>query len=66
MVDKPEFGKGFGKDIVDELKKVTWPSKRDVIKLSLVVIVISIIVAAYVGALDILFAKLLELLTKVK
>lgn len=42
-----------------ELSKVTWPKKDDVIKLTLIVFIISAIVAAYVGALDLGFTKLL-------
>ena len=60
MTDRPELGKGFASDIIEELKKVSWPSRKQIIKLSLVVIVISLVVAFYVGILDILFAKLLE------
>ena len=47
-----------------ELKKVTWPTRNEVIKLSFVVISISLIIAFYIGLLDIVFAKLLEFLTK--
>lgn len=50
----------------EELKKVTWPTKADTIKLTITVFVISLIVAAYVGIIDVLLAKLLEILTKVK
>jgi preprotein translocase SecE subunit len=66
MANTNEIKKRIGEDIFEELKKVTWPSRRDIIKLSSVVIIISIVVAAYVGALDVIFAKLLEFLTKVK
>lgn len=50
--------------ILDELKKVTWPSRRETIRLTLVVIIISLIIGAYIGIIDILFTKVLELLTK--
>ncbi len=50
----------------EELKKVTWPTKADTIKLTVTVFVISLIVAAYVGIIDVLLAKLLEVLTKAK
>ena len=45
-----------------ELTKVIWPKREEVIKLTLIVFLISIIVAAYVGGLDFTFTKLLELL----
>ncbi|TSC71325.1 MAG: hypothetical protein G01um101470_676 [Parcubacteria group bacterium Gr01-1014_70] len=43
-----------------ELKRVTWPSRQDTIKHTLAVIGISVAVAAFLGALDILFQFLLE------
>jgi len=43
-----------------ELSKVSWPSRENVMKLTLIVFIISAIVAAYVGGLDFLFTKLLE------
>lgn len=36
----------------EELKKVTWPSKKETVKYSLLVIAISIGVAAFFGGLD--------------
>ena len=64
MVDKQDIKMGYLTGIREELKKVTWPSRSEVIKLSFVVISISLIIAFYVGLLDIIFAKLLEFLTK--
>ncbi len=43
-----------------ELSKVVWPKREEVIKLTLIVILISGIVGIYVGLLDITFTKLLE------
>jgi preprotein translocase subunit SecE len=47
-------------DVRQELTKVTWPKKEEVIKLTLIVFLISGIVGAYVGGLDVAFTKLLE------
>ena len=44
-----------------ELSKVVWPKKNEVIKLTLIVIIISAIVGLYVGVLDVAFTKLLEI-----
>lgn len=54
---------GFFSDVREELKKVTWPTRQETIRLTLVVVVISLIIAAYVGIIDILLAKALEVLT---
>mgnify|MGYP001047585568 CR=1 FL=1 len=49
--------------ILDELKRVTWPTKKQTIRLTMVVIVISLIIGIYIGIIDVLLAKLLEFLT---
>jgi preprotein translocase subunit SecE len=64
MADRPNIAPGFLGNVQDELKKVTWPSRKDVIRLTLVVIIISLIIGFYVGIIDILLAKVLDLLTK--
>lgn len=48
------------KDVQIEMKKVIWPKKQEVIRLTLVVFAISGIVALYVGVLDYVFIKSLE------
>jgi len=52
------------KEVRSELNKVVWPKKEEVIKLTTVVFLVSAIVSAYLGGLDLLFTKLLELLIK--
>lgn len=49
-------------EVRGELKKVVWPKRSEVIKLTLIVILISAIVGLYVGVLDLSFTKLLEYL----
>lgn len=53
-------------DIIDELKKVTWPTRQETIRLTTIVIVISLIIGLYIGIIDIALAKALELLTKAR
>ena len=50
------------KEVRLELSKVVWPKREEVIKLTLIVIIISVIVGLYLGALDFIYTKLLELL----
>ncbi|MDD2257648.1 preprotein translocase subunit SecE [Candidatus Falkowbacteria bacterium] len=40
---------------IEELKKVTWPTKKETYLYTVLVIVISLVVAAYLGGLDYLF-----------
>lgn len=48
------------KEVRLELSKVVWPKREEVIRMTSMVIVISAIVALYVGGLDYTFTKLLE------
>jgi preprotein translocase subunit SecE len=59
-VAKPRFG--FIRDVIDELKKVVWPSRRELIRLTVIVIVICFTIGLFLGLLDF---GLSELLTKV-
>lgn len=50
----------YFKEVRLELKKVTWPTRDEVIRMTLIVTIFSAIVALYVGGLDLVFTKLLE------
>lgn len=54
----------FVQEVISELKKVTWPTREETIKLTVVVIVISVIVGAFIGGLDSLFVKVISLIIK--
>lgn len=45
----------FFKKAFSELKKVQWPGRKEVIKLTIVVIVISLAIGLYIAGLDYLF-----------
>lgn len=47
-------------DIISELKKVTWPSRRDVMNLSFVVIVVALLLGAVLGVADLGFGWFVE------
>ena len=49
---------------VEEMKKVTWPTKKETYNYTLLVIGISLVVAAFLGALDYIFNWGLELILK--
>lgn len=55
----------FFADVLEELKKVTWPTKQETLRLTITVFVISLIVAVYLGIIDVFLAKIIALLTKV-
>jgi preprotein translocase subunit SecE len=64
MQPKPQVGQNFAADLVEELKKVSWPTRAETIRLTTIVIAISLIIGFYVGIIDILLTKGLEIVTK--
>lgn len=52
----------FIKEVIAEAKHVTWPSKQQTIYSTIAVLAISLAVAYYLGLLDSIFSKGLELL----
>ncbi len=50
----------FIQDVFREVKKVTWPTKQELIKNVVNVLIFSLVVAAILGLLDILYIYLLE------
>ncbi|MDO8430236.1 MAG: preprotein translocase subunit SecE [bacterium] len=52
----------FLQESKQELLRVNWPSREETVRLTAVVIGISLLVAFFLGALDFVFARLLEIL----
>ena len=50
----------FFMDIINELRKVAWPSREDIIHLTGVVVVVTIILGAVLGAIDIGFGWFID------
>jgi preprotein translocase subunit SecE len=51
----------FFKEVYVELKRVSWLSRNEVIRYTLIVLGVSIVVAAFLGGLDYLFSTGLRL-----
>ena len=64
IMDKDKIRRNLATDVLDELKKVSWPSRGETIRLTLIVIGVSLIIGFYIGIIDILLAKGLEFVTK--
>lgn len=52
----------FLKEVREELSKVVWPSQAEVVRLTVVVILVSVIVGLYLGAIDFLLTKFTEVI----
>lgn len=54
----------FLKEVKSELDKVIWPSREEAIKLTLVIILVSVAVGIFIGGLDFIFTKSMEIILK--
>jgi preprotein translocase subunit SecE len=50
----------FLADIISELRKVVWPTRDDVMHLTVVVVIVTVILGAVLGAVDIGFGWLVD------
>lgn len=46
-----------------ELKKVVWPTRQEVIAASVIVLVVALVTALYIAALDSVFSRLLNIVS---
>lgn len=64
---KPNFFQRLGRsfrDMKGEMKRVIWPSKRDVVKNTVIVLIFVVISGLIVSGIDALFSFLVKLLLK--
>ncbi len=61
MIEKT---KKFLREIVNELKKVTWPSKKDVYSTTILVILFSVFFGFYLWFVDIILGWFVQYLKK--
>lgn len=54
--------KTFFESVKIELGKVTWPSRKETIATTAVVLVIILLISGYLGACDLVLAKLMQLI----
>ncbi len=52
--------KNFFKEAGSEIKKITWPTRQETIKYTLIVIGVSIVVAAILGGFDFILVQLMD------
>jgi preprotein translocase subunit SecE len=53
---------GFIRDVRSELRKVVWPTRRETVNLTAVVLALSAVVGAFLGAVDFVFQEFFRLL----
>jgi preprotein translocase subunit SecE len=62
--EKLESAKQFLREVKTELKKVTWPSRKDALSGTLVVLVAVFIIAIFLGIVDYWLSTLIKELLK--
>jgi preprotein translocase subunit SecE len=54
----------FFKEVRDELKKVVWPTRAEVVRLTSIVVLVSVGVGVFLGLMDYIFTNLLGIIIK--
>ncbi len=52
----------YFKEVLREVKKVSWPTREQTQEKTLLVLAVSVIIGLYIGVLDFVFSKLLAAL----
>lgn len=52
------------KEVKTEMKRVSWPTRQEAIRLTLIVVGVSVAVAALIGGFDFLFTKMMAVIIK--
>ncbi|PYO04001.1 MAG: preprotein translocase subunit SecE [Candidatus Rokuibacteriota bacterium] len=50
----------FVREVVAEFRKVTWPSRQELINSTVVVITVTVVVSLFLGAVDVALARIVE------
>ena len=61
LISKNRFGNisRSVKEIYAELGRVTWPTKEETTRLSIIVVSISIVIGLFLGVIDMAFSKII-------
>ncbi|HHW10535.1 MAG TPA: preprotein translocase subunit SecE [Firmicutes bacterium] len=54
--------KRFWRDARAELRKVSWPNRKELTTYTIVVLVVTAIVSLFIGVVDLIFSEILRLL----
>jgi preprotein translocase subunit SecE len=54
----------YFREVVQELKKVSWPGRRETLGLTVLVVSITTLAALYIAGLDILFQKMMAVILR--
>lgn len=55
----------YFREVRSEMRKVSWPGRNELVKFTGIVIVAVILAAIYIGVVDVVFSKILSLLSQI-
>jgi preprotein translocase subunit SecE len=61
-VKRPNFIQKYINETVGELRKVTWPTRKEATNLTIIVLVVTIAVGLFLGLMDFFFSRFFALL----
>ncbi len=50
----------FVREVMAEFRKVSWPSRQELINSTVVVITVTVVVSLFLGAVDVVLARIVE------
>jgi preprotein translocase subunit SecE len=50
----------FVREVVAEFRKVSWPSRQELINSTVVVITVTVVVSLFLGGVDVVLARIVE------
>jgi preprotein translocase subunit SecE len=50
----------FVQEVLAEFRKVTWPTRQELLNSTMVVIVVTVVIAFFLGGVDIVLARVVE------
>ena len=52
------LGAGAVGDVISELRRVTWPTRHETMRLTMMVIAVAAVIGAFLGLIDLAFSRL--------
>ena len=59
---QPNFIQRYFRETVGELRKVNWPTRKEATNLTIVVLIVTVSMSAFLGFLDFLFTRFFALI----
>ena len=59
---QPNAIRRYFSETIGELRKVSWPTRKEAVNLTIVVVFVVITMAIFLGSLDFIFGKFFELI----